>query len=193
MALGPLVIGQSWTKTRRPTPIRLAAGAAPSRYCAWVAARPDRYGVGGNGRWAVARARQQERLEAVRARVRAGGRRWTVAKGAIVETLIGHRGHLSVQEVHDEVTARFPQIDRSTVHRVLLTLSDEHVVHVLGRQGEARYGMADHPHHHAVCSRCGHEAEIPAAVVAPALAAAGEVTGFRFGSITLTGTCPDCA
>ncbi|MEU4160478.1 transcriptional repressor [Actinoplanes sp. NPDC026670] len=140
------------------------------------------------------RVQQHERLAAVRERVRAGGRRWTIAKGAIVEALIGHGGHLSVQEVHDEITTRFPQIDRSTVHRVLLTLADEHVVHVLGRQGEARYGMADQPHHHAVCARCGHEAEIPASAVAPALAAAAEATGFAFDSvgITLTGICGDC-
>ncbi|MEU4421040.1 transcriptional repressor [Actinoplanes sp. NPDC024001] len=142
----------------------------------------------------MTRTQQRTRLEAVRDQVRAGGRRWTIAKGAVVEALIGTEGHLSAQQVHDRVIERFPQIDRSTVHRVLLTLADEHVVHVLGRQGEARYGMADRPHHHAVCARCGQEAEIPASVISPALAAAATATGFSFedGGITLTGLCGGC-
>ncbi|MFC7535120.1 Fur family transcriptional regulator [Actinoplanes sp. GCM10030250] len=142
----------------------------------------------------MTRTQQRSRLDAVREHVRSHGRRWTVAKGAIVEALISTDCHLSVQQVHDRVTTRFPQIDRSTVHRVLLTLAEEHVVHVLGKQGEARYGMADQPHHHAVCARCGQEAEIPSTAVAPALTAAAAATGFSFdtGSITLTGLCETC-
>ncbi|MFI5496293.1 Fur family transcriptional regulator [Actinoplanes sp. NPDC051859] len=139
-------------------------------------------------------AQQHHRLNAVREHVRARGRRWTVAKSAVVEVLIGAAGHLSAQQVYDTVSSRFPQIDRSTVHRVLLTLADEHVVHILGRQGEARYGMADEAHHHAVCARCGIEVEIPAALISPALAAAATATGFRFdsASITLAGICQNC-
>ncbi|MBM2621861.1 transcriptional repressor [Actinoplanes sp. LDG1-06] len=139
--------------------------------------------------------RQLDRMDAVRDLVRANGRRWTVAKGAVVEALLGTDEHLSVQQVHEQIGARFPQIDRSTVHRVLLGLAEEDVVHVLGRQGEARYGMADRPHHHAVCARCGREAEIPAKVIAPALKSAAAATGFTFtaGSITLTGLCESCS
>ncbi|GAA0546179.1 transcriptional repressor [Paractinoplanes ferrugineus] len=139
-------------------------------------------------------ARQLDRLSAVRDQVRAAGRRWTVAKGAVVEALLATDEHLSVQQAHDQVSARFPQIDRSTVHRILLALADEHVVHILGRQGEARYGMADLPHHHAICSHCGNEAEIPAAAIAPALASATAATGFTFdsSSVTLTGLCEKC-
>ncbi|XVV13975.1 Fur family transcriptional regulator [Actinoplanes sp. CA-131856] len=134
------------------------------------------------------------RLDAVREHVRAQGQRWTVAKAAVVEVLLGTDGHLSALQVHERIVERLPQIDRSTVHRILLGLADEHVVHVLGRQGEARYGMADHPHHHVVCADCGREAEIPSAAITPALAAASEATGFSFdaSSITLTGRCANC-
>ncbi|MBU2667114.1 transcriptional repressor [Actinoplanes bogorensis] len=142
----------------------------------------------------MAVTRQADRVDAVRDLVRANGKRWTIAKGAVVEALVGADEHLSVQQVHETIAARFPQIDRSTVHRILLALAEEHVVHVLGRQGEARYGMADEPHHHAVCARCGRETEIPAKVIAPALSKATAATGFTFAttSITLTGLCETC-
>ncbi len=134
------------------------------------------------------------RLDAIRDQLRAGGRRWTLAKSAVVETLLAADSHLSALEVHDEVGRRFPQVDRSTVHRVLLTLADERVVHALDQRGESRYGLSDLPHHHAVCTRCGSEAQLPGAAVDPLLAAAGAEIGFRFNrdSITLAGRCGAC-
>lgn len=137
---------------------------------------------------------EQNRLTAIRDHVRARGRRWTIAKDVVVETLLADGRHLSVQQIHDEVGRKFPQIDRSTVHRVLLTLAEDRVVHTLDQRGESRYGLSDRPHHHAVCTQCGREAQIPAAVVDRLLATAGTEIGFRFGheSITLMGKCVRC-
>ncbi|MGX6607482.1 Fur family transcriptional regulator [Micromonosporaceae bacterium Da 78-11] len=139
-------------------------------------------------------AERDRRLDEIRDRLRASGRRWTVAKGAVVETMLAGEGHLSVLQIHDEVSRRYPQIDRSTVHRVLLVLTDERVIHALDQRGGARYGLSDHPHHHAVCTACGREEQIPAAVVDRLLVKAGAEVGFRFDrdSITLTGTCSTC-
>lgn len=137
---------------------------------------------------------ERVRMDAIREQIRSGGRRWTIAKSAIVEALLAGSSHLSAQQIHEEMCKHYPHIDPSTVYRVLLTLADEGVVHTLDQPGEARYGLADEPHHHAICSNCGLEAEIPAAAVARVLAAAGTSTGFQFGrdSITLTGRCPKC-
>jgi Fe2+ or Zn2+ uptake regulation protein len=142
----------------------------------------------------VVQAELRGRLDAIRDRVRAQGRRWTVAKGAIIETLLVHQGHLSAQQIHEAVAARFPQIDRSTVHRVLLALAAEHLVHVLGQHGTARYGLADRPHHHAVCAGCGDVAEIQADLVYRLVDEAGAAVGYRFDhdSLTLTGHCARC-
>ncbi|WP_432838149.1 Fur family transcriptional regulator [Dactylosporangium sp. CA-092794] len=136
----------------------------------------------------------RQRVDRIRDQVRAGGRRWTVAKGAIVDVLLDRDGHLSTQEIHEAVAARYPQVDRSTIHRVLLALADEGLVHVLGQHGEARYGLADRPHHHAVCAGCGRVAEIPAEVMRRLIDTAGDAVGYRFdaGSLTLTGRCGRC-
>lgn len=134
------------------------------------------------------------RLDTIRHRVRASGRRWTLAKGAIVETLIDVPSHLSVQQIHQQISHRYPGIDPSTIYRALTTLTEDHIVHTLDQPGEARYGLADHPHHHARCLRCGRQAEIPAVAVQHLLDAARDQTGFHFAghSLTLTGLCQPC-
>ena len=134
------------------------------------------------------------RLEAIRDRLRAGGKRWTIAKGAVVESLLSHGGHMPALQVHDAVAARFPQVDRSTVQRVLLALEAERVVHVLGKHGEPRYGLADRPHHHAVCAVCGKVTELPTDLIQRFINEISVEVGFRFDrdSITLTGRCRRC-
>jgi Fur family transcriptional regulator, ferric uptake regulator len=57
------------------------------------------------------------------------------------------------------------------------------------------YGLADHPHHHAVCTRCATMIEVPADLLAAALTHAS--LGSRFAlsdqaGLTLHGLCPDC-
>jgi Fur family transcriptional regulator, ferric uptake regulator len=135
-----------------------------------------------------------QRVEAIRQRLRSRGMRWTVAKGAVIEALIDQHDHLSAVQIHAAVAERFPQVDRSTVHRVLIALADEGVVHVLGQSGDARYGLADRAHHHAVCVGCGAVAEIPSDAVGQLLDKATGATGYRFDeeSLTLNGRCPRC-
>jgi Fur family transcriptional regulator, ferric uptake regulator len=139
-------------------------------------------------------ADSEDRLEAIRCQVRARGRRWTIAKSVIVEVLLDAPGHLSARHLHAAVPERFPQIEQSTIYRALRTLAEEDVVHAFDRRGEARYGLSDRPHHHAVCGGCGQDAEIPAAAISGLLDAAAERTGFRFDgeSLTVVGRCPSC-
>ncbi len=69
------------------------------------------------------------------------------------------------------------------------------MAHVLPWPGEARYGLTDSPHHHAVCDRCGAVREIPAATLSGAVAAAERSSAFRLGEagMALFGRCPQCA
>jgi Fe2+ or Zn2+ uptake regulation protein len=140
----------------------------------------------------VTKVDDRGRLDTIRDRVRARGRRWTVAKGAVLETLLDQPGHLSALQIHEVIAARLPQIDRSTVHRVLLALADEGVVHMLGHHGQTRYGMADQPHHHAVCAACGQVAEIPAHLVDLLVTQIALAVGYDLDRVTLTGRCGQC-
>lgn len=136
----------------------------------------------------------QHRLDAIRDQVRAGGRRWTVAKSAIVTALLDADRHLSVRRIHQAVLPRYPEIDQSTIYRVVQTLAEEHVIHAVEHGGKVRYGLSDRPHHHAVCARCGQDADLPAQTMRGLLTEAETETGFRFDGQpqSLLGLCPRC-
>ena len=136
----------------------------------------------------------QDRLNAIREQVRASGRRWTFAKNAIVATLLDTQGHLSPRHIHEILLLRHPHLDQSTVYRALQVLAGEGIVHHLERPGEARYGLAERPHHHVVCADCGNITEVADDQVRELLMLIGSRTGFSFAgqSLTLTGRCETC-
>lgn len=107
-------------------------------------------------------------------------------------------GHLSVAEIHqrllDSDDVDVP--DMATVYRTVTTLVDAGVLHALPVEGGVTtYGLAQTPHHHAVCTRCGAIIEVPAQRLSSALEHAIEGSAFTLsdqGGLTLHGLCPDC-
>lgn len=67
-------------------------------------------------------------------------------------------------------------------------------MHTLAPPGDARYGLVEPPHHHAICTECAQVTEIPPGPVADALGAAERVSGFALhpAGLTLYGLCPTC-
>jgi Fe2+ or Zn2+ uptake regulation protein len=97
-----------------------------------------------------------ERVAAGLARLQAAGLRRTPARGDVLAVLITAGAHLTVPQVH----ARLADADRSfdydysTVLHALQTLTAHGLAHVLATGGVAAYGIADRPHHHAICTCC---------------------------------------
>lgn len=105
-------------------------------------------------------------------------------------------GHLSAAEIHRRVRDGGPRVDVATVYRTVTTLVEFGVLHALTVDGGvATYGLADAPHHHAVCTQCGAIIEVPAARLTSALEHAIEGSSFTLSEragLTLHGLCPDC-
>ena len=108
--------------------------------------------------------------------------------------------HLSVAEIHqrllDSNPVEGPPPDVATVYRTVTTLVDLGVLHALTVEGGVTtYGLAEHPHHHAVCTRCGTIIEVPAQRLSSAWEHAIEGSSFTLSEragLTLHGLCPDC-
>jgi Fur family ferric uptake transcriptional regulator len=137
-----------------------------------------------------------ERVAAGLARLQAAGLRRTPARGDVLAVLITAGAHLTVPQVH----ARLADADRSfdydysTVLHALQTLTAHGLAHVLATGGVAAYGIADRPHHHAICTCCEQVTELDVNQLATIAAAAERATGFTLGphGITLQGRCPRC-
>jgi Fe2+ or Zn2+ uptake regulation protein len=124
--------------------------------------------------------------------VGSGGRR-TVARMSVLEVMAHNDGHLSVQEIHERIT-NHPSLSLSTVHRIVERLCSAGLVHVLPTPGEARYGLADQAHGHAMCSACGRVQELPILAVESIVRLVQRETQFAVApsGVGLHGLCPDC-
>lgn len=124
--------------------------------------------------------------------VGSGGRR-TVARISVLEVLAHTDGHLSVQEIHERIT-NYPSLSLSTVHRIVERLCSAGLVHVLPTPGEARYGLADQAHGHAMCSACGRVQELGVLTVDAIMRLVQSESGFVVSAsgVGLQGLCPQC-
>lgn len=103
-----------------------------------------------------------ETVERMLEALKAAGLRMTPQRQMIVEAIAAAEGHVSAEDVHARVSARFPQVNLSTVYRTLDLLQDLGLVrHTHFDDGIALYHRADEAHHqHLVCRRCGAEQEL---------------------------------
>jgi Fur family transcriptional regulator, ferric uptake regulator len=143
----------------------------------------------------VAESYAAERIGAL---LHARGLRRTAPRIAVMAVLEPVHGHLSVAEIHRRIHDAQPAAapDLVTVYRTVTTLVDKGVLHALSVEGGVTtYGVADEPHHHAVCTRCGTIIEVPAQQLRSALEHAIEGSSFTLSDragLTLHGLCPRC-
>jgi Fur family transcriptional regulator, ferric uptake regulator len=138
-------------------------------------------------------------VEQIGALLRAHGLRRTAPRIAVIATLQPVHGHLSVAEIHQRLLASLDDDappDVATVYRTVTTLVEAGVLHALTIEGGiTTYGVAESPHHHAVCTRCGTIIEVPAQRLTSALEHAIEGSSFTLSEragLTLHGLCPQC-
>jgi Fur family transcriptional regulator, ferric uptake regulator len=128
--------------------------------------------------------------------VRAAGLRWTPQRQLILQTLRQAGGrHLSAEDVWSAVNKQYASLNRSTVYRVLETLTGIGLVRQTYLGGDTvHFELEGNAHHHLVCLGCAKIEEIAGKEVAPLGRRLLENHGFRVGSspLTIEGLCADC-
>ncbi|WP_067467808.1 Fur family transcriptional regulator [Actinomadura macra] len=126
-------------------------------------------------------------------RLRAAVRRSTRPRRLLLDVLAHADGHLTVETIHRHASAKGP-LDLSTSYRTMTVFERLRLVHTVMIGGRTTYGLADHPHAHAVCDRCarvtalrGHEWH------QVSMAARSRLKGFTCDGIIIRGACHDCA
>jgi Fe2+ or Zn2+ uptake regulation protein len=129
--------------------------------------------------------------------VRAAGLRWTPQRQLILQTLREAGGrHMTADEVWRAVSEQYATLNRSTVYRVLETLTGIGLVRQTRLGGDtAQFELeSDDAHHHLVCVRCKRMVEISAEDVAPLARRLLDRHGYHVGASVLTveGICAEC-
>ena len=134
-------------------------------------------------------------IDQIEARLAASGRRRTAPRRAIVQMLVGAKGHVTADELAVDVQRRFPSVNISTVYRTLDALEELGIVdHVHLGHGRAVYHLTDEDHQHLYCERCERIVELPAAKLRAFLSSIDREYGFEVDRrhFAIVGRCRRC-
>jgi len=129
-------------------------------------------------------------------RLRAGGRRVTVQRRAVLLALAALGCAPEVRQVYARARRIYRRLGVVTVYRTLQALADEGLIQpVVLDDGRLRYELRDDRghHHHLVCLSCGSIARLAGCALSP-LRRAGSRRGFAVTAhrLELLGYCGRC-
>jgi len=134
-------------------------------------------------------------VDEILATIRSGAKRVTSAKRTLAEVLVAAPGHLTAEEITQEVQKRRADVSPSTVYRILEEFEElSIVVHAHLDQHAAVFHLAGSVHGHLTCEECGATFEIPAShfdtLGRDLLRSYGFVLNRHH--VAITGTCAHC-
>lgn len=113
------------------------------------------------------------------------GYKLTAPRLAVLDAL-SSAGHLiSARGLHKKIQ----EVDLASVYRALNLFEELHLVDIEVIEKEKFYCLADIPHHHIICERCGHAEKVECNH------SFGRLKNFInvYHRLTLTGICNKCA
>jgi len=144
----------------------------------------------------------EKRIKDLVGRLRECGFRLTPQRMAIIDTVIGNKEHLSVDEIYERVHADFPMIGLATVYKSISMLKDMGEINELNFLNDsARFdGSGGTPHPHIICTQCktvldiNGYLEIRGQPIKNLPKEIGDKTGFEINNFRLDffGICPTC-
>jgi Fur family peroxide stress response transcriptional regulator len=112
---------------------------------------------------------------------------------AVLDYLVRHPDHATVEELWPALNKRHAQASRATVYNTLHTLVEAGLVREFKLDGNAaRYDACLHPHHHFVCDRCGGVEDLEWFEVPALERKRVGVRSIRSYEIVVRGVCSKC-
>jgi len=113
------------------------------------------------------------------------GYKITKPRLAVLEFMSSNHTSISARDLHKKIK----HFDRASVYRTLNLFEDLHLVNVEIYEKEKIYCLADKPHHHILCKKCGYTEKIDCDH------SFGNFINFTnvHHQLTLTGICNKCA
>lgn len=119
----------------------------------------------------------------------------SVQRLAVMEYLLTHRTHPTVDEIYRALVSKIPTFSKATVYNTLKLF----VTHGLSRmltidEHNACFDADMTPHAHFYCTACNHVIDLPMPVSDANTLLCG-TTGYRVDEVNLyyRGLCPECA
>lgn len=124
------------------------------------------------------------------------GYRLTPQRMMIVSAIENSEDHISAEEIHGQIVAKYPNVNISTVYRTLELLKKLNLVTETDfGEGRVRYhpGGKGH-HHHLVCQECGTIIDLDESLLAPLKRTL--LREYKFSAnlrhLAISGRCANC-
>ena len=124
------------------------------------------------------------------------GYRLTPQRMLVIEALHRADGHISAEEIYEQLHSRYPYSNISTVYRTLELLKELNLVTETDfGDGRVRYHVAEKGHHHhLVCYRCGKITDLDESALYPLKDTLLHNYGFEadLRHLAISGECSEC-
>jgi Fe2+ or Zn2+ uptake regulation protein len=112
------------------------------------------------------------------------GYKMTAPRLAVIEHLSSTHSPISARDLHQKIKT----VDQASVYRALNLFEELQIVNVEMVNKEKLYCLADEPHHHIICRKCGHMESI---ICEHHFNQLKNFTNI-YHQLTLTGVCNKC-
>ncbi|MGI9147601.1 MAG: Fur family transcriptional regulator [Chloroflexota bacterium] len=120
----------------------------------------------------------------------------TPQRQLILDVVVAMHGHISVDQVHQQVVRQFPDVHITTVYRSLEVLEELGIVrHTHFHDGVAQYQRTDEvAHQHMVCTVCQANTELDLDILKPLAQELMRRYGFKsdLAHTAIVGVCREC-
>jgi Fur family ferric uptake transcriptional regulator len=128
--------------------------------------------------------------------LREKGYRLTPQRMLVIEALYNANNHISAEEIFEQLHARYPYSNISTVYRTLELMKRLNLVTETDfGEGRVRYHVAEKGHHHhLVCRTCGKTIDLNESMLNPLKGTLLRDYGFEadLRHLAIPGECGDC-
>ena len=107
---------------------------------------------------------------------------------------IKDNGHMSVEEIYEQIRRSYPSISLATIYKNINTLCEANILReIKAPQDKQRYELSSDKHLHVYCEICGKLEDIYLETKALEQSC-GARSGYAISDISavLIGTCPEC-
>lgn len=122
-------------------------------------------------------------------------RRNTIQKELILNTVRNLRGHVTADEVYEEIVKDYPSVGKGTVYRNLNILAEEAEIRKVEiPDGPDRFDFTTKDHYHVICVKCKNVFDVDMEVIPDLENQIVDTHGIQFlkHDIVFKGICSDC-
>jgi Fur family transcriptional regulator, ferric uptake regulator len=123
------------------------------------------------------------------------GLKLTPQRILITDIIHDAKGHLTAAEIIENVRAKMPGVNKSTIYRTLDILEEAGCVNKSTLGDDVIYHHTEEGHHHhLVCRQCGKTISCDENLFAPVQQSLDKKYGFHadFKHVVMTGVCGEC-